>query len=270
MHLPFGGVNLSAGRSAAYYATVRLIYNLLYEGEKGLFVKLTALFSVLLCLTFAGSTFWVPDFGGFDANQFPIPQDNPPVQPAGYAFAIWGLIYAWLLVGMLFGLWKRAEDPDWHAMRLPLCASLAVGSVWLPVAVLSPVWAAVLIWAMLVPALVALFRAPDHDRGWALAPVALYSGWLSAASCVALGLVAAGYGYMDARTAAFVFIFAALVIASAVQNQLRRGPTYGLAVIWALTAIVVQNAQSDATVAALAAGGAFALLVPVWKVLRAG
>ncbi|WP_227269777.1 hypothetical protein [Roseobacter weihaiensis] len=230
--------------------------------------KPIAALTVLLCLTFAGSTLWVPDFGGFDAEQFPIPQDNPPVQPAGYAFAIWGLIYSWLLLGMIYGLWRRAEDPAWHAMRLPLCVSLAVGSVWLPVAVLSPVWAAVLIWVMLIPALIALFRAPNHDTGWALAPVGLYAGWLSAASCVALGLVAAGYGYISAEAAAFLFVFLALVIASAVQSQLGRAPSYGLAAIWALVAIVVQNIDSNPTVAALAGGGALALLRPVWKAAR--
>lgn len=232
-------------------------------------LKLIAILSVILCLTFAGSTFWVPDFGGFEPDQFPIPQEDPAIQPAGYAFAIWGLIYTWLLIGMVFGLWKRSDDPDWHAMRGPLCVSLAVGSIWLPVANQSPVWAAILIWAMLVPALFALFRAPRNDTVWALAPVALYSGWLSAASCVALGLIAAGYGYLDEQTAAFVFVFASLVIASAVQNQLRRGPAYGIAVIWALVAIVVQNASTNQTVAALAAGGAIALVLPVWRAWRA-
>ncbi len=228
-----------------------------------------ALLSVVLCLTFAGSTLWVPDFGGFEADQFPIPQNDPPVQPAGYAFAIWGVIYLWLLAGMLFGLWKRADDPDWHAMRAPLCMSLAVGSIWLPVAVQSPVWAAILIWAMLLPALVALFRAPKQDRLWALAPVGLYAGWLSAASCVALGLIATGYGYLDQATAAFGFVFLALVVASAVQNQLKRGPSYGIAVIWALLAIVVQNLSGQPTVAALAFGGALALILPVWRAWRA-
>jgi hypothetical protein len=227
-----------------------------------------AVLAVILCVTFAGSTFLVPDFGGFDADQFPIPQQDPPVQPAGYAFAIWGVIYSWLLAGMGFGLWKRREDPDWHAMRAPLCLSLAIGSVWLPVAVASPVWAAVQIWAMLLPALLALFRAPRHDVGWALGPVGLYAGWLSAASCVALGLVAAGYGYLDETWAALAFIFAALVLASAVQNQLRRGPTYGLAVIWALAAIVAQNLGGNTTVAALAAGGALALVLSVIRIWR--
>ncbi|WP_298842661.1 hypothetical protein [uncultured Roseobacter sp.] len=231
-------------------------------------MKLTALLSFVLCITFAGSAFWVPDFGGFDADQFPVPQNDPPVQPAGYAFAIWGVIYLWLLAGMGFGLMRRSGDADWHAMRVPLCVSLAIGSVWLPVAVQSPVWASILIWAMLLPALAALFRAPPTDRLWALLPVGLYAGWLSAASSVSLGLIAAGYGFMDERTAAFVFVFMALVIASAVQNQLGRGPTYAIAVIWALVAIVVQNAASEATVAALAAGGAAALTVPAWRAYR--
>ncbi len=230
--------------------------------------KALAPLTFLLCLTFAGSTLWVPDFGGFDANQFPVPQDNPPVQPAGYAFAIWGIIYLWLLIGMGFGLLKRRSDPDWQAMRKPLIVSLAIGSIWLPVAVLSPVWAAILIWAMLIPALMALFEAPRSDRYWAAAPLGLYAGWLSAASCVALGLVAAGYGFTSEFTAAFGFVFLALVIASAVQNQLKRAPAYGISVIWALVAIVVQNLSTEPTIAALAGGGALALVAPVWKAWR--
>ncbi|MEM1352820.1 MAG: hypothetical protein AAGF27_10770, partial [Pseudomonadota bacterium] len=145
-----------------------------------------AILCLTFSLTFAASTLLVPDFGGFRADQFPVPQEDPPVQPAGYAFAIWGVIYLWLIVGMGYGLLKRADDPDWHAMRIPLCVSLAVGSIWLPIAVSSAVWAAILIWVMLIPALIALFRAPSQDTGYALLPVGLYTGWLSAASCVAL------------------------------------------------------------------------------------
>ncbi len=233
-------------------------------------IQTVAYLAVILCLTFAGSTLIIPEFGGFDADQFPIPQENPPVQPAGYAFAIWGLIYIWLLAGMGYGALKRRNDASWHAMRLPLCASLAVGTIWLPVAVLSPVWAAILIWAMLLPALIALFRAPLSDTAWALAPVGLYAGWLSAASCVALGLVAAGYGYLNEDGAAFIFIFVALVLASAVQTQLKRAPTYGIAVIWALIAIGVANLNSKSTVAALSVGGALAMLRPVWHAWKAG
>ncbi|MEQ6247632.1 hypothetical protein ABMC89_01940 [Sulfitobacter sp. HNIBRBA3233] len=223
----------------------------------------------ILALLFALSPLLVPDFGGFDADQFPVPQEDPPVQPAGYAFGIWGVIYLWLIVGLGFGALKRKDDAGWHEMRKPLAVSLAVGTAWLSVAVASPVWASVLIWVMLLTALVALFRSPVGDRWFAALPLGLYAGWLSAASCVSLGLLAAGYGYASEGTAALGAIFLALVIAAGVQSQLGRAPSYGIAVIWALVAVVVQNLNTNTTVAALAAGGAVALLVPVYKAARA-
>jgi hypothetical protein len=230
-----------------------------------------AVITFILAGLFAVSPAFVPDFGGFDAGQFPVPQEDPPVQPAGYAFSIWGLVYLWLLVGLGYGIWKRREDAQWHAMRLALIPSLAVGAIWLAVAVSSPIWASVLIWIMLVTALWALFRSPVQDKWFAALPLGLYAGWLSAASCVSLGLLAAGYGYLEQTTAAIAAIILALVIASMVQNQLGRAPSYGIAVIWALVAVVVQNvAQPNSTVAALAAGGAIALAFPTFKAWRAG
>ncbi|WP_370402107.1 hypothetical protein [Sulfitobacter sp. JB4-11] len=225
-----------------------------------------ALLTLLLAIAFAVSPFVVMDFNGFDPDQFPVRQDNPPVQPAGYAFSIWGLIYLWLGIGMAWGLLRAARDGQWHDMRLPLCVSLAVGSVWLAVAVASPVWASVLIWVMLLSALAALFIAPRYDVVWAAWPVGLYAGWLSAASCVSLGLLAAGYGVMDQVTAGLVFVGLAIVLAVVVQAALRRVPTYGIAVIWALVAVVVANWGVTPPVAYLALGGAVFM---VWPTLRA-
>jgi len=228
----------------------------------------TAILTFILAGLFALSPFLISDFGGFEPDQFPVPQSDPAVQPAGYAFAIWGPIYLWLLVGLGFGLWKRSGDAQWHDMRLALIPSLGVGAVWLAVAVASPVWAAVLIWIMLGGALVALFRAPLHDSWFAALPVGLYAGWLTAASCVSLGLLAAGYGFVTGTVAAIAALLLALIIASGVQSQLRRTPSYGIAVIWALVAVVVQNLPGNTTVAALAAGGAIALLIPTFKAWR--
>ena len=230
---------------------------------------LTALVVFILAVLFALSPFVASDFGGFDPNQFPIPQIDPPVQPEGYAFAIWGVIYLWLIVGMGFGLWKRRDDALWHPMRTALVPSLAVGTIWLAVALKSPVWAAVLIWFMLISALIALFRSPIQDRWFAALPLGLYAGWLSAASCVSLGLLAAGYGYLDETTAALAALFLALVLTSAIQSRLGRAPSYGIGVIWALVAVVVHNVGANSTVAALATGGALALIMPTFKAWRA-
>ncbi len=71
-------------------------------------------------------------------------------------------------------------------------------------------------------------------------------------------------------TAAVAAIILALVLASGVQSQLGRAPSYGIAVIWALVAVVMQNLGTNATVAALALGGAVAMLLPTFKAWRAG
>lgn len=224
----------------------------------------------ILSLTFAASPYFTPSFSGFDPNQFPFPQDNPPVQPAGYAFAIWGVIYGWLIIGLGWGLWQARDDAQWHDMRKPLIVSLATGTAWLAVAVASPIWASVLIWVMLLSALTALFLAPVADTTWAAWPVGLYAGWLSAASCVSIGLLTAGYGWLDETTAGIVFVSLAIVIGCFVQAALGRAPTYGIAVIWALVAVGIANLESVPLVAYIAGGGALVMVVPTLTAFRKG
>ncbi|MEM6940764.1 MAG: hypothetical protein AAF943_02500 [Pseudomonadota bacterium] len=228
----------------------------------------SALLTAAVSITFAASPFFVQDFSGFDPDQFPVAQEDPPVVPAGYAFSIWGVIYLWLVVGMIWGLFRRAEDYRWDEMRRPLCVSLAVGTAWLAVAVVSPVWASVLIWIMLLTALTALFLSPEDDAGWATLPIGLYAGWLSAASCVSLGLLSAGYGLFSQETAALVFIGVAIALGAAIQARLRRAPTYGMAVIWALLAVAFDSWNESTAVFSLALAGAALVLLPTLRALR--
>ena len=204
-------------------------------------MRKTSLLTLLAALAFALSPLLSSGFNGFAPDQFPVPQDNPPVQPAGYAFAIWGLIYLWLIAGAVYGVWDRATDPDWEPMRPALTVSLLIGAGWIPVAQLSPIWATVLIWAMLVTAVIALLRAGQADHLWLRTPIALYAGWLTAASSVALGLILAGYGYLDAQVAAYVGIALARVIGLLVQVLRPDAPGYPAAVIWALVGVLVAN-----------------------------
>lgn len=86
-----------------------------------------SLLVVIAVLAFVASPFLFGQFGGYPPELFPVPQDDPPVQPAGWAFSIWGVIYAWLVASAAFGLVARRSTPDWTAMRLPLLASLVMG-----------------------------------------------------------------------------------------------------------------------------------------------
>lgn len=205
--------------------------------------RMTSILTLLAAVAFALSPLLSSGFNGFAPDQFPVPQDNPPVQPAGYAFSIWGLIYLWLIAGAIYGIWDRATDPDWEPMRPVLILSLVIGASWIPVAQLSPIWATVLIWAMLGTAVLALWRAGIADHLWLRAPIALYAGWLTAASCVSVGLLLAGYGYVTAQVAGYIGIGLALALGLAVQAMRPDAPAYPVAVIWALVGVLVSNLE---------------------------
>lgn len=195
---------------------------------------------------------YVVSFSGYDPDLFPADPGTTPAQPAGYAFAIWGLIFLWLLASAGFGLVGRAEDAGWDALRWPLFLSLAIGATWNSVANMSAIWATVLIWVMLGTALVALLRAPARDRAWLAWPVGLYAGWLTAASAVSLGVTLAGYGVLAPVTSAWLAIVVAAVVAAAVLRT-TGNLAYAASVVWALAALIVKNSGTATSVVWLAA-----------------
>jgi hypothetical protein len=206
---------------------------------------------LLTALAFGLSPLFSPDFRGYDATQFPVRLDAPAILPAGYAFGIWGLIYLWLVLHAGFGLWKRADDPAWDGVRAPLILSLAVA-------------------LMLAGALLALLRAPAvPDRWLLLAPLAIYAGWLSAATGVSLGVLLAGFGWLSDTGAAVVMLGVVLALAVTVQLRLGRAPEYALTVVWALVAVCARNGAGNLVVTGLAAAGCAVMLAVAWRVRRA-
>lgn len=225
-----------------------------------------AIFVLIAAIAFAISPFLTPEFGGFDPNLYPIPQDNPPVQPAGWAFSIWGIIYLWLIAHAGYGVFKHRYDAAWEDGRLMLFVSLAIGAIWLPVALISPIWATILIWGMLITALASLYRTIAAGPPWiATWPVALYAGWLSAASFVSIGLLLAGFGLLSGVASAIVALAFATVFALYHQNKLQHW-TYGAAVMWGFIAIAVNNigSQTLLVIAALVAAALIGGMI-VWQ-----
>ena len=228
-----------------------------------------AIITAILTATFLISPAFT-SFSGFEANQLPIPQVDPPIQPAGYAFSIWGLIYLWLGFSAGFGLWKRGDDPAWDRARLPLILSLGIGTPWLYVATQSPILATIMIMLMALTAIIALIKAPDFDRWTFQAPVAIYAGWLTAASFVSLGSTMAGYGVgFGSLGWAYAGIIGALAVGLLVFAK-RRAPEYLLTLIWALVGIIIANRGTEQSVVVLAEIGIGALLIAMtWSALSA-
>ena len=214
---------------------------------------------LILSVTFVTSPAFTDPFTGFRPDQLPVYDPQPPIQPAGYAFAIWGVIYLWLVVSAVFGVWKRRTDPQWNAVRLPLGVALAVGTPWLAIANASAIWATITIFIMALAAIAAFLRAPYQDHWFLKTPIGIFSGWLTAASFVSLGATVSGYGVIPPIPMAFIGILAALGVAVWVQKRAPRAPAYGFTVMWALTAIIVVNMPQTISVALIAGLGIVAL-----------
>lgn len=210
-------------------------------------------------IAFAVAPLAVP-FDGFNPELFPIPQADPPAQPAGYAFAIWIVLYLWLIGHGFYGMGMRADNPVWDRTRWPLLGSLMLGAVWTAVADFSPTWAVILMAAMLAGALAALRATPAGvDRWWLRGPLALYAGWLTVAFFSGLAILAAGNGVLFGAVAwAWIALLAATALAVREQRRLGGTPEYALGVIWGLVAVGVKNLGADWSLVALAA---FATLV---------
>jgi hypothetical protein len=217
-------------------------------------------------IAFAVAPFVTPPFTGYEPGQFPVEIPRPAIQPAGYAFAIWSVIYLWLILHAGYGFWQRAENPAWARVRWPLIVAVVLGTVWLAIAGASPEWATAVIWVMALAALVAFLRARTEPDRWLLAaPAAIFAGWLTAASAVSTGVLIAGYGVLSDTASALAMLALVLGIALVVQWQKPRMPVYGLTVVWALVGVIVANMGDNTLIAgAAASGGVIMLAALAW------
>lgn len=223
--------------------------------------QFNALFTLILAVAFAVSPLLTSPFSGFRADQLPVPQIDPPIQPAGYAFAIWGLIYAWVVISAVYGFLKRRDADDWNRARIPLMVSLAIGVPWLAIANASAIWATITIILMAAFAIWSLILAPTRDRWLFQAPVAIYAGWLTAATWVSIGTTMAGYDVLlNAFGWAVVGITGALIVALAVFRKRSMAPEFLFTVIWALAGIIISNGVEGLIISTLAAAGILILL----------
>ena len=225
-------------------------------------IPLLAIAVALATVAFALSPFVTREFAGYRPEQFPVVLDFWPVQPAGWAFSIWGVIYIWLIAGAVWGWFNAPRDRQWQKMRAPLLISLGLGIFWIAAANAAPILATVMIFAMAVFAIIAMLRAGDDARAWQVRPVALYAGWLTAATGVGTGVVLSGYGVLTAQQAALAMLAMVLLVALAVQSRRPAEWAYPAAIIWALSGVIAANVPAgNWPVIALSAIGVAALTI---------
>ena len=192
------------------------------------------------------------------------------ITPAGYAFSIWGLIYAWSVAFAVYqALPAQRDHPRLRAARPWTAAAFLLTSAWLFAALGEQLWLTVAILAGLFLALAAAMRGMWRVGGswtatelWlARAPLGVFWGWATAAMFANLAAALKYYGWFESLLWEPGWTVALLAFATTLACwatlEMRGDVFYAAAVAWALVAIVVgnQGAGSSGLVATAAAVG---------------
>ncbi len=186
---------------------------------------------------------------------FPSPFDDDQVvliQPAGYAFAIWGPIFLGMLIYSWFQLNpERIESPHLTAAtKAGILAGLA-SIAFVPISYTDIQWLGFLniLWHLF--ALIWLFASlrrqielePNPNTHWYYLPTQMYLGWICAATSIATALTLREAGLelsVEIQVILTAIVIGALVIIGGLMVSIG-GMVIPLVFIWALIGLIVEN-----------------------------
>ncbi len=188
------------------------------------------------------------------------------VTPAGWAFSIWGALYAGSLVFAVYqALPSQRDSVLLHRLRWPAAGALFGNAMWalytqsfglgmLSVAIILFTLACLLS----VYRSVAAWPAPftTGERWCAVLPLSALASWLTVASVVNIAASLRYHGVEGGEATPLIAAVVLLVAGAIAAVALLRGrgnPPYALVFLWALSAINAAGGQSAAPVAAAVA-----------------
>lgn len=236
-------------------------------------MRLLVLLSALLMPIVA----WFSERGAFGPTNAAVSAEYPTLLiAAGYAFAIWGLIF---LFDVIYGVWQatgeRRRDATLDAVAPWAFAGFVLTAAWMPLFSRGLFWLCLLVifaaLACLLRCALLLTRDTLPLRAqwlWAWTPLSLHAGWLSVAAFLNLAQVVVAYrllptGDMLGWSLLLIALAAALLL---VMNARMRGNVdYAGAAAWGLVAVYVKQSAWDlpgaSTAAWVALGVAVALVL---------
>lgn len=190
-----------------------------------------------------------------------ISDTNPTlITPAGYAFAIWGVIYILLGFFVAYQALPHVRDrPFQKRIGWLFVLSSVLNILWLFAWQYEHLVVSVVIMFVLLATLITIYVRLDIGRakvGWGERlmvhlPFSVYLGWITIAAIanVAAALVSIewdGFG-IEPEVWAALMILVAMVIAILVAVT-RRDVAYELVIIWALVAVAVNQSLNPVVV----------------------
>jgi len=211
--------------------------------------NLLAFGAVIIVNSIAGSTKLLGGVNTADVSAaFPT-----LITPAGFTFAIWGVIYALLAVFVIFQLLPgHRGDAFNEKVSYLFILSSVFNVVWLFLWQYEYITASVVLIFALLLSLIAIYLRLNVGRSNATriekicvhAPFSVYLGWITIATIADVSSALVSISWNGFGIAASTWAQLVTVVALAITLLLlgtRRDPAYGLVVVWALTGILANQ-----------------------------
>ena len=201
--------------------------------------------------------------------------------PAGYVFAIWGLIYLGLIAYAIFqALPAQRDNPRLRSIFWPVIVSALANIAWIFLWHYNYLSLTVVAMLILLASLIVVYlrlgiQKTPVSRGerWAVhVPFSIYLGWITVATIANVTnlLWSAGWnGFGLSAQAWFLVMLAAAIIIAAAMALTRHDVAYLLVLVWAVVGIAVKLAGvPTVSTAAWVAAAVLAVLVVVAIVVK--
>jgi tryptophan-rich sensory protein len=191
--------------------------------------------------------------------------------PAGYVFAIWGVIYALLLVFSIYQIFPKQQDaPFVEKIGLYYILSSVVNIIWLVLWVNDYILFSTALMFMLLASLIIIYRRLDsigaqmslRENLAVFLPFSVYLGWITVASIgnVAVSLVSINWnGWGLSELSWTIFMICVAIAVTLIMILRKRDIGFSLVLIWALLGILVKQPEVQNIV--LTAGSGIGLIV---------
>ncbi len=187
---------------------------------------------------------------------------NAVFTPAPYVFRIWGVIYLWLLIYVVYqALASTAEEPFQRQIGLLFAINLVANAIWMPCWHMEWISAAMVLMVVILVTLLLIYvrlgtgmrRVRPLVQWLVRAPFSIYLGWICVAtianaSALLIDLDWARWGLRDTDWAVIMLLVGTGL--SAAVSLLRRDWLFNLVIVWAFVGVFMQNRGVEGRTAA--------------------
>lgn len=193
--------------------------------------------------------------------------------PAGFTFSIWGVIYVFLIVYVIYQyLPRNREDKTFDRINRHFVVNCAANTLWIFAWHYELITLALILMGVILASLIGIYRhilpwkiVGFQDKLFVRGPFSLYFGWITVATLANISVEQSVIGMDNWIMTKTVWVFVELALAGAIATVMvirYRDPIFGGVVAWAAYGITEKQADTPEV-----AGAAAAVMILVLVIL---